>query len=680
MLVTSAKSNISFGRALNSKELRQFSDVRERAKKAAGQTGKSIFIVHDTCLPQSACKNTGVSSLSSQDTLDFLAYMKPYLGFNTLEILPAGELKNENGFYCAYAGSSLSLGNHLINPELLTKKDFGEILTQEEYDSIVKSNMIAEKDSLVNYPNVVDKNSAQESALRKAFARFQTLGDDAKIKQDFKRFVSKNNDWLEPKAIYQILSDENSGLDFTCWSEIDRRLYDSTFSAETRAKRITEILNTNPNEADFYKFKQFLADGHLAIGRKNLNNLGIKLTGDCPIGFSRDEIWAYPDAFSKEYQIGDLDWYATALNYETIKDPQSSSAQLLKRKVQLHAKRYDGIRFDVGWAYVVPKLNRADGTSSIKYLGDDVLSFIENAVKEIKGEDYDLKNLIYEFQGGEIFSGTSLIPPVQKRVGIFDSVYMKDTQYELWGSNNALERRGFRPYVMGVGNHDAQPLRQIANGVPDIQIDGEVHKTNALDALAKILKLDKKSLENPVQFAKAKWAEPMMAENNMMFYMDVFGREERFNMHGENRIVHPWKNFAYKIPANYQEAYHRAIQEGYGFNIMDSLEKVFAAKGLDKTQPELYSKIVKFRNILNEDGFAPIVKSNKCIKPLVIAAIVTCAAALAISKIFIKNKKQTDNNAIRNTPAQNTTPAPQNPTLNLQNMNDFLNKTKSNIS
>jgi len=680
VLVTSAKSNISFGRALNSKELRQFSDVRERAKKAAGQTGKSIFIVHDTCLPQSACKNTGVSSLSSQDTLDFLAYMKPYLGFNTLEILPAGELKNENGFYCAYAGSSLSLGNHQINPELLTKKDFGEILTQEEYDSIVKSNMIAEKDSLVNYPNVVDKNSAQESALRKAFARFQTLGDDTKIKQDFKRFVSENNDWLEPKAIYQILSDENSGLDFTCWSEIDRRLYDSTFSAETRAKRITEILNTNPNEADFYKFKQFLADEHLAIGRKNLNNLGIKLTGDCPIGFSRDEIWAYPDAFSKEYQIGDLDWYATALNYETIKDPQSSSAQLLKRKVQLHAKRYDGIRFDVGWAYVVPKLNRADGTSSIKYLGDDVLSFIENAVKEIKGEDYDLKNLIYEFQGGEIFSGTSLIPPVQKRVGIFDSVYMKDTQYELWGSNNALERRGFRPYVMGVGNHDAQPLRQIANGVPDIQIDGEVHKTNALDALAKILKLDKKSLENPVQFAKAKWAEPMMAENNMMFYMDVFGREERFNMHGENRIVHPWKNFAYKIPANYQEAYHRAIQEGYGFNIMDSLEKVFAAKGLDKTQPELYSEIVRFRNILNEDGFAPIVKSNKYIKPLVIAAIVTCAAALAISKIFIKNEKQTDNNAIKNTPAQNTTPAPQNPTLNLQNMNDFLNKTKSNIS
>ncbi len=87
-----------------------------------------------------------------------------------------------------------------------------------------------------------------------------------------------------------------------------------------------------------------------------------------------------------------------------------------------------------------------------------------------------------------------------------------------------------------------------------------------------------------MEYAKAKWAEPMTAKNNMMFYMDVFGREERFNMHGQNTTVHPEKNFAYKIPENYKEVYHKAVQEGYGFNIMDSLEKVFKAKGLDRTE------------------------------------------------------------------------------------------------
>lgn len=683
VLVTSIKKDISFGRALNAKELRHFCNVQEKGKQAVGQTGKSIFIVHDTCFPQSTNNNTGVSTLSSKETLDFLAYMKPYLGFNTLEVLPGGELKNEDGFYCAYAGSSLSLGSHQINPELLTEKKFGEILTQEEYDTIVKSNTSTKKDTIVNYPNVVDKNSAQENALKKAFARFQMLSDNTKLKQDFKHFVAENNYWLEPKAIYQILSDKNSGCDFTCWDEIDSRLYDPLFSQEKRAARIAEILKTNQNEVDFYKFKQFLANEHLAIARKNLNNLGIKLTGDCPIGFSRDEIWAYPDAFSKEYQIGDLDWYASALNYDTIKDPNSASAQLLKKKVQLHAKRYDGIRFDVGWAYVVPKLNKADGTCDIKYLGDDVLRFIENAVIEVKGNDYDLKNLIYEFQGGEIFNGTKLIPPVQKRVGVFDTVYMKETPYELWGSNNAFTRRGFEPFIVGVGNHDSQPLRQIANGIPDIYIDGENHKPLAAEALAKILKLDKTELQDPVLFAKAKWAEPMMAKNNMMFYMDVFGREERFNMHGQNRITHPWKNFAYKIPVNYQEAYHKAVQEGFGFNIMDALEKAFRAKGLDKTEPKLYEEIKKFKDILNEPGTNECVqngiKGNKYLKPLLIAALITGATVLFITKAFL-NKKRTKENIEINTNAQNTAFQPQSQIFHPQNMNDFLNKTKTNIS
>ena len=33
---------------------------------------------------------------------------------------------------------------------------------------------------------------------------------------------------------------------------------------------------------------------------------------------------------------------------------------------------------------------------------------------------------------------------------------------------------------------------------------------------------------------------------------------------------------------------------------MDSLERVFKAKGYDKTHPELYNRIIKFRDILNE--------------------------------------------------------------------------------
>ena len=85
-----------------------------------------------------------------------------------------------------------------------------------------------------------------------------------------------------------------------------------------------------------------------------------------------------------------------------------------------------------------------------------------------------------------------------------------------------------------------------------------------------------------------------------MFYMDVFGREERFDMQSLNNMVHPEKNYAYKVPEDYKSAYQNGIKEGFGFNPMDALEKVFKVKGLDKSNPDIYGKIIKYRDILLE--------------------------------------------------------------------------------
>ena len=57
----------------------------------------------------------------------------------------------------------------------------------------------------------------------------------------------------------------------------------------------------------------------------------------------------------------------------------------------------------MGWSYVVPEKYGSLKNIQPKELGDDVLNLIEETVKEVKGKDYDLNNLIYEFQGGQIF-------------------------------------------------------------------------------------------------------------------------------------------------------------------------------------------------------------------------------------------------------------------------------------
>ncbi len=699
VLVNGVKNEITFGRALNKKEMRQYIDVQEKARKLAGQTGKSIFIVHDACLPQSDNKNTGVSNLASNESIDFLSYMKSYLGFNTVEILPCGELHSNNGLYSPYSGTSLSLGNHEINLELLTQNEFEKILSPDEYKDVVNSNTASDKKEIVNHKNVVEEWSAHENALKKAYARFKNLDEKTELKKNFKAYTKENNDWLEPKTVYKILSKKYNTDDYVYWQGIDSYLYEPVVSNEERSSRIAQILKENPDEAEYYKFKQFIADEHLSYGKKKLHKIGLKLTGDCEINFSKDEIWANPEAFKKDSFIGEKNWHILSLNYDIIKNPNSASAKLLKRKVELCAKRYDSIRFDVGWAYIKPKIHHSTGGYEIKYLGDSVVNLIEETVKKVKGKDYDLNNLIYEFQGGEIFKSRyqngiciktgDLLDEVKSRVGVYDTVFMHDTYYDTWGSNDGFLKRGWPKdkFIVGVSNHDSQPLRQIANNVCDTAIIGndKYHKEPAIEPLAKILKLNPESLQNPVEFAKAKWAEPMMAENNMMFYMDVFGREERFNMHHLNTIEHPEKNFAYKIPANYKEAYHRALQEGYGFNIMDSFEKIFKAKGLDKTEPKLYKKIVKFRDILYENDTAASsknsLKNNKYIKPLLIIGAAICAAAFIIKHIISSNKK-TANSAIDKTVQNNTANKPilnkniQNKTI--PDINDFLNSTKIN--
>ncbi|MBE7712326.1 MAG: 4-alpha-glucanotransferase [Cyanobacteria bacterium SIG26] len=569
MKVSAIKSKVSFGAAIEPKDLDDFKKVRDEAKALVGQTGKSIFIVHDACLPQSPTRNTGVANLASQESLDFLKYMQTYTGCNMIEVLPQGQYGNalKSGLYCAYTGTAFSLGNNQINPALLTTERYGKLLTADEFNQIVNANDAKDADEIVNYKNVMPNDSKHNEIIKIAHERFKKLDENNELKQRYKKYVEENDEWLK-------------------------------------------IPNSYESDTEFYKFKQFLADSHLKDAKTEINNLGMKLCGDCLINFSEDERKAFPKAFLENEYIGSADWRITTLNYDTLTDPTSDTAKLLKMKVQLFAKRYDAIRFDVGWAYLNPLIHKTDKTSYGKDLGDSVLKFIENAVKEVKGEDFDLKDLMYEFEGGREFKPNSseLHDAAKKRVKIYSSVYMNDKEHECWGTNEAFLKRGWDPdyYVIGPGNHDPQPLKQIALNMPDLSApeNEKYHKDDAIKVLSRIFGVDSEKLKDPVEFAKAKWAEPMTARNNQMFYMDVFGREERFNMQDLNLIndnsrgLSARKNFAYKISAFYKNDFHKAISDGFGFNIMDSLERAFRLKKLDTSHPELYSKIIKYRDIL----------------------------------------------------------------------------------
>ena len=125
-------------------------------------------------------------------------------------------------------------------------------------------------------------------------------------------------------------------------------------------------------------------------------------------------------------------------------------------------------------------------------------------------------------------------------------------------------------------------------------------KADSIEHLAKIFKLDKEFVNIPAEYAKAKMAEAMTGKNTMQFFMDTFGYKVRFDKHSFNCDETPNENYCHKILYDFKKQYHEAVENGFGANKMDSLEKIFKARGLDKDHPVLYGMIVKYRDFLNE--------------------------------------------------------------------------------
>ena len=562
MQVRKVSSNMAFGRSLRKNEIDEYTKTLKEAKKITGQTGKSAFIIPLTSLPVSETKDIGIGHLASKEGLDFIDYMHTYLDFNIVKDLPSGQIKKYNDYFCSYEASALALGDQNINPQLLTEDKYNSLLTQNEFQEIVKANTKSDKKEFINCENTMESGSTQDNILKKAHKKFKKLDDSTPLKQKYIKFIKDNEFWLN----------------FPRKEEPDQ---------------------------EFFKFKQFLAEEHLAEGKKLLNDRGIKLCGDCPINFTTDEVNAFPKAFKKGYNTGLPSWGIPTLDYDTILDESSDAYKLFKTKVQLMARRYDVIRFDVGWNYITPIMT-PHGENKVfehnkKELENALVDNIDKWVKEVKGEDFDLKNLIYEVEAGpEEFSPfkvntKELISPLKNRVKSYSTVYMNNT----WGSNDTF-RNYYKwsgdTFSIGPGNHDHQPLKQIAKGIPDYAANNQIHKTDSIEPLSKILKIPTKDLEDPTTYSKAKFAEIMSAENIHYFFMDALGKEERYNEHKPNSNT----NFRRRVSSDYKTIYQNSLHEGFGFNIMDALEKVFKAKGYDKSNPNLYAKIIKFRDILIE--------------------------------------------------------------------------------
>ncbi len=656
-IINNSIRSISFGQAFTTKEKKYGYKKIEEAKKLLDNKD-IIVIIPEASLPVDESKNIGIGQLNSQYSDSFLDFMKAYTGMNIVKTLPQGNYRYKaNSYYGAYETSCLNLGSQLINLFELNEDKYGSILTSETLNKVIEKNKSTQEKDLANFENIVLENSIFNNALKEAYQNFSKSDHPnvKKLNEEFNTYKKDYADVLEPMALYKVLQKENgSNPDFKTWKESDKNLYNSDLVSESdRNERIAELKSKYKDEIEFSYFKEFLAEKNLSDARKKINKEGLKLMGDCQIGFSKDEQWAHPKAFA-DANICSKEWDLPALDYVSICNDGSESNKLIKRKVELFAKRYDAIRFDVGWSYTAPILycktdeqkkaltkdykyfSEIDGYRLKNPLGDELLNIVEDTIKKTKGDAFNKDDFIYEVEAGvDDFSvydweKHEVIDPFKNRKIVQSTCYM-DSNYT---SIDAIENQMKVPrdnYVLMVGNHDHLALNAYAEEIDNdnvFKLNGDNVKQKKdlqYPVLSKELQLDEAKLKTDKnEFIKAKFAHLFLAKNIKMFFMDIFGRKEQFDSQRKNSKI----NYRYTIPSNYEESFHTAVQNGNGFNIYDSLAKAMRAKGLDKDNQKLYNELNRLSKKLYKKGVKTEAEANK--KHYTKVAIIALSSALGI--------------------------------------------------
>ena len=578
---------LNFKRSLKPSEEADYIETLGKAKQKVGNTGHSMLIIPSSSLPHALNNNTGCGNMLNKESREFFDFAKLYWGINYVQLLPEGiPAKRENG-YRLYSGSSLDLGNQLINLKELTTERYGNLLSSEDIEKLIQDNIKTDKDLHINFENVLGKTSPTEKLLRKAFDELIKNDSDEKkqLIDKIDTYISINREWLERKSIFEALALKNGTRDYRYWDTIEKNLYNTDIVPIGQRQKLIWELESDPlynKESSYYMFKQYLADRHLAESKKELNSKGIKLSGDMLVNCSFDETWLYPKAFYKDYSSM---WGLNAINFET-----NEGKEFFRLKVRNFAKRYDGIRVDASWLYdkqyLQSKINKEVKCKEYK---SEILDIIDEEFRNIKGRDYNLINIMHEFEADpqiySIYQEFDLKPEVRDRVKIYKTNYLNSE----WESVSAFKKRGWdsNSYILGATNHDTELIKNLYK---------EKNISSAqMEELAKLLKIPVEKLQTCSEFIQAKFAEPIRSMHNMFFFADALNLEE--NYCGK---VTESNSYRLKIPSNYKEKYFKSLEKGEGLNIMDALEKAFIAEGLDKEEPELFEKIRKYNKILRQ--------------------------------------------------------------------------------
>ncbi len=630
MKITSVSVQPKFGRALTSNEKNSYQKLINDAKKSLDIQDTNA-IIFDFNVPSENGKNTAIGTTWSNSTNNFIPFLKNMTGLNSIQLAPQGKISAKTA--SPYSGTTYAFGNHLIDLDKLSSKEYGNLLAPDVVENLDKNypDDKLKREYKTNYVYVVGsekEDGIQIKTLKKAFNNYKKgiengNPDILELQKEFSEFKNKNFNWLEKEAIYSALSYLHKSTNFKEWNNyIDKNLYSQNMINENeREKRISEIKENKELKEiiDFEEFIQFIANKQQKESHKFLNSENIKIFGDCLIGFSQSEMWANKDCFNENMYYGSPDsncpetnyiqaWGLPALDYTKIGTCSSPddisqlgiSGKLLFDKFKLFFERYDGVRIDAAWQYITPFLYQVDNGNYRAITLPEIDTTVFNIVKAAqKAANKPLNNddILLELVG--LTAGAAQ----QKTLNQYPHLYT--TEYSEYGENpKHFTERGYKrdKFYVGIGNHDSNTIIGLADNdyKRNAHTDGLINNYNfdMSKTAYKTKEYTNLSWEDKIKenFRNAKFAEIFSSAKQFFTLNDMFGMGERINLSGKVSN----DNWILRIPTNFEKFYFSQLSKGYGLNLPKILSLAFDIKG--KKNEKLQAKCDELAEILRSEG------------------------------------------------------------------------------
>ena len=570
------QQKLGFGRAFTNKEMDVYTQKLAEAK--------DLYEINDPVDDQKKkLNNTALilpdfyapdSTINSENSLKFIKLMKQLNGINVVQCLPRGPITKDN--LSPFSSSPFEIGEHLIN-------------------------------------GVPD--------LKVAYEEFKALPEKSELKQNFKAFNDKNPHF-ERYGMLDALKEEYGTDYWPNWqgekAKLDKNLFNYDDSKEIPADkkaRQDEIKEKYSKDVDFYKFKQFIGYKQHAETKQKLNDENIKLFGDCLIGFSHRDEWAFKPAFEPGKSTGCNgdgekfnDWGLPCLDFKKLHNNDGSlgsAGKVLKKKFDNFLDNYDGARIDAGWQLSNPQTNKGP-----EFLGTKMLDIMEMAINDQRKNGHDIKNedINIENLGGP---GQAVNLTKNKYPHIHITRYAgndwgrpafynsKQSGNDHLKTNTGYALNGF---TIGIGCHDDISLIDLAN----------TKRNDQFNLLAKDLNIaDSSSLKKSAEsFRNAKFAEIFTTRNQFFTAPDAIGDERRLN-NPDDSTAPNWK-ININDKGNPEETYFKNLSVGKGLNTPKSLAMAIRAKmgENDKTKGVL-DFLDKAGRILRQQGPDTITEATK---------------------------------------------------------------------